>query len=286
MTERLVIDYAWNRPAAAAIKAAGYEGVVRYISRTASKDLTTAERDALRAHNLSIALVWETTANRAGDGREAGIADATKALEKANALGYPPGCVLFFAVDFDAHYADVRPYFDGVRATVRGRPVGGYAGLAVVESLMRAGLVDVGWQTVAWSGGKVSAIAHLYQRIKPTRPLAGDFDENVVLRGDYGQWKAGSPPPAPKPDEPKWTEVANVKTTYVQVTTDEHGNGWADLRTKATPIAALVNVPDPHKTEWANVNAGIGTDAQGDRILVLTGAPAKGRIGVWVTVAA
>lgn len=198
MTERLCIDYAWGKPDPRRIKAAGYEGVIRYLSHDPSKDLTASERDALRAQGLSIALVWETTATRAGEGYPAGKEDVIFAERQAKALLYPPACVLFYAVDFDATFEQIEPYFQGVRdASPAIRVRGGYAGLAVCEALMNSGLVQIGWQTVAWSHGQVSNIAHLYQRLRPTLPLGGDYDENVILRGDYGQWWAAPPPPPP-----------------------------------------------------------------------------------------
>src|SRR5437660_2904824 len=99
MAERRCIDYGWQHPSPQAIKQAGYEGVIRYLSHDPSKDLSGAERDALRAQGLSIALVWETTATRASEGFQAGVQDAHDAETQAAALGYPQICVLFYAVD-------------------------------------------------------------------------------------------------------------------------------------------------------------------------------------------
>jgi hypothetical protein len=52
--------------------------------------------------------VWETTANRAGAGRQAGTADAIVAAEQAKACGKPGSAPIYFAVDFDADPARVQ----------------------------------------------------------------------------------------------------------------------------------------------------------------------------------
>lgn len=209
VTERLVIDYAWTHPDPSRIKQYGYEGVVRYLSKDPSKDIGAAERDALRASGLSIALVWETTANRAGQGRDAGITDAREANARADALGYPRECVIFYATDYDATVQAVTPYYQGVH-DAGGRPAGVYAGLAVCESMMT--LVPYGWQTVAWSGGKVSDKAHLYQRLHPTKPLGGDYDENIVLH-EYPAWRVGS---SPLPPQAPLTKEVQLKLIQVK----------------------------------------------------------------------
>lgn len=188
MTETLLVDYAWQVPSVAAIKAAGYQGVMRYLSPDVSKNLTAGERDALHKAGLSIGLVWESTANRAGQGHQAGANDAAEAEAQAKALGYPASCPLFFAVDFDASPFDVAPYFQGVRSVATGA-IGIYGSARVVEGVP----VKWKWQACAWSAGRVSNQAHLYQRLAVTtaHPLPGT-DENVVLR-PFPLWTAAKP---------------------------------------------------------------------------------------------
>ncbi|MBI4900893.1 MAG: DUF1906 domain-containing protein [Actinobacteria bacterium] len=168
-----LIDYAWTKPTPAQIIAAGYEGVLRYLSLDSSKNLTPGERDALLDAGLSIGLVWETTATRAGQGYVAGQHDVQAAEAQAAALGYPMGCPIFYAVDYDTPAASVLPYFQGVAGLARW-PVGVYGSANVVEAVP----VPWKWQTVAWSHSRVSQRAHLYQTTIPT--LAG-CDLNKVL---------------------------------------------------------------------------------------------------------
>ena len=171
----LIVDYSWTHPDPGSLKAAGYVGVMRYLARKVdAKLLQAGERDALHAAGLGIGLVWETTASRAGDGEAAGVADAVTAEGLADALGAPRELPIFFAVDFDATAAQVAPYFDGVRANAR-RPVGLYGSFRIVEGVD----VDWYWQCAAWSRGRISDRAHLYQRIGA--PVPGT-DENRMYR--------------------------------------------------------------------------------------------------------
>ena len=187
----LILDYAWAKPTPAAIKAAGYSGVMRYLSTDATKNLSKTEATGLLAAGLSIGLVWETTAQRAGAGFAAGAADAATAEAQADALGYPSTAVLFYAVDYDAAPSAVAPYFAGVVSKAH-RPVGVYGSARVVEGVN----VPYKWQATAWSGGRVSTVAHLYQRLHATvaHPIAST-DENVVLH-DFPMWTNAPAVPA------------------------------------------------------------------------------------------
>jgi hypothetical protein len=192
----LLVDYSKARPTPAAIKAAGYAGVVRYLSLDADKNLSPAERDGLLTAGQSITLVWETEATRAGEGFAAGAMDCRAAEAQARALGYPASCPIFYAVDFGAAPALVLPYFTGV-ASAATFPVGIYGSARVVEGVSVA---PWKWQAAAWSAGRVSPLAHLYQRVTPTvaHPIT-DTDENVICRA-FPTWSAIAPPwPAPAP---------------------------------------------------------------------------------------
>lgn len=154
-----LIDYSYARPSPASIKGAGYAGVVRYLSPTSGKNLGAAERDGLLAAGLSIALVWESDGVTTG-GPGVGASHARTANAQANALGYPAGCPIFYATDHDYTAAAVAGYYQGV-ASAGGRPWGIYGGIKVIDGIN----APYYWQTGAWSSGRVSARAHLYQRI-------------------------------------------------------------------------------------------------------------------------
>jgi hypothetical protein len=210
MSAALGIDYAWHHPNPAAIKAAGYSFVIRYLSHDPTKDITAAEVAELHAAGLGILLVFETAAGRATQGFAAGEADAEEAARRALALGYPDVCPLFFAVDTDATVSAVEQYFAAAKRFCP--PAGVYGGIDVVDSLLAAGGVHFGWQTDAWSGVAVSTRAQLYQRKHPTlggllAGPAGDFDEDVVLQplSVWGAPAATKPTPAPTPAPTDWS---------------------------------------------------------------------------------
>lgn len=223
MSAALGIDYAWHHPNPAAIKAAGYSFVIRYLSHDPTKDITAGEVVGLHAGGLGILLVFETTGGRATAGFAAGQADAEEAVRRAIALGYPDVCPLFFAVDEDVAVSAVEPYFAAVAQFCPARGV--YGGIDVVDPLMAGGAVPFGWQTSAWSGDRLSARAQLYQRQRPTLQLAGgDFDEDVVLLpvNVWGPPATPKPTPAPTPAPTDWSipvhtlDLRNAATTPVR----------------------------------------------------------------------
>ena len=182
MTETLLVDYAFSRPSVAQIKAVGAVGVMRYLTRNTGdlKVLTRGEAYAYRADGLMIGVVFEDGAGRALLGEAAGMADAEFATAQALAIGVPTSCPIFYAVDVETTPDQVSAYFVGAQKCGT-FPVGVYGSCAVVDGLLSRNLAAWGWQTGAWSGGRVSQLAHLYQRITPTKPVPG-CDENVLLR--------------------------------------------------------------------------------------------------------
>jgi Domain of unknown function (DUF1906) len=180
-----VVDYAWARPSIATIRAQGsvgdpVVGVIRYLSLEPAKNLNAAEYAALRAAGFAVGLVWETAADIALGGRDQGVRDARRANAQADALGYPGA--IYYAVDFDVPTSAlpvILTYLQGVQ-DVGVRRCGVYGSYAVVEACSR--YVDYFWQTSAWSQGKVSGHANLYQHI-----YSSDLDVSAVRSADWGQ---------------------------------------------------------------------------------------------------
>lgn len=191
----LVLDIAWARPTVKEILATGAVGVVRYFSKDDSKDLTAAEVTAYLAAGLAVGTVFETTAGRATAGRAAGIADAKAAEAKRKSRKLPASHVIYFAVDTDTSWSAVAEYFAGVLSVLPWERVGCYGGFAVIQGAYKGGIQYL-WQTLAWSGGRLSAVADLYQ--SGGTVLGGDADINKVtaVDGDWGQ----TPRPAPPED--------------------------------------------------------------------------------------
>lgn len=230
----LLVDYAWAKPTPAAIKAAGYSGAMRYLSPDPSKNLTASERDGLLNAGLGIGLVWESIASRAGQGSKAGAQDAVAAEAQAKALGLPANVPIFYAVDFDASPGIVAPYFAGV-TSVATRPVGVYGSLRVVEGTN----VPWKWQAAAWSAGKVSSQAHLYQRLTATVPHPiPSTDENIVIR-PFPMWTK-TPPTPRKPSKPgSWPTYPLAASQWYGVN-DGTLNSHSGARVSDQPYVKLI----------------------------------------------
>jgi hypothetical protein len=163
------LDYAWSKPSISAIKAGGYKFVLRYLSWLPNgKVITASEYGSLRAAGLDVALNWEFTADEALNGATTGSTSATEAVRQAQALGYPKGCTIYFAIDFDQTAAQApacNAYLRAARGVVHaaGYRMGVYGGVNAVGRALDAGVVDDAWQTFAWSGGRWDNRAHLRQ---------------------------------------------------------------------------------------------------------------------------
>ena len=245
-------DCSYNKPDAVAMAVGGHRFMVGYVSSNPAKNLTPEHVAAYRAEGLAVGLVWEETADRCLGGATAGAADGDEADRQADALGYPLDAVVWFAVDFDAgpsHMAAVGDYaveFDRHNK----RPVGVYGKADVIDALVTPGArpVRYGWQTAAWSGGRISAKANLYQRVgHPAWPVAGvdpgAYDENVALapvplwgwrRADPGQ--PLPPPPPPNPDP--WHDIPMGGVTDLYAQGPQVARDQADLADTGFPVAA------------------------------------------------
>lgn len=194
------VDYAQTASKAAvkAMLAAGVKFVCRYLSHTDAKNLTPDEAKALIAAGLQIICVWETTADRALDGRAAGIEDAKDALAQARACGMPDDRPIFFAVDFDAQPGEqdtINNYLAGAASVLGRARVGIYGGYGPVARAMAGGHAAWGWQTYAWSGGRWYGPAHL-QQYSNDHIIGGiglDYDRSTA--DDFGQWPITSEVP-------------------------------------------------------------------------------------------
>lgn len=214
---RKVADSSSSPPTPQDLQAHGYEGHIRYLSHQPSKNWTAAQIAAHHAAGLPIAVVWETTANRALAGTQAGSEDAREANRQADALNWPKDRPIYYAVDVETSPQSVIPYFQGVSDTL-GRPVGIYGSYPMIEFFVRPPwVISWGWQAAAWSGivdnrhvfpgsggisvdgRRLSAHACLYQCAGVGDTMGGRVDCNIVLKDDWGQW---SPNYIPKPKDP------------------------------------------------------------------------------------
>lgn len=167
----LGIDCASKLTADAAKKArsAGFSFAGRYLvpPEKYAKALTKQEAEAICAAGMRILAVYETTANRAAQGWDAGAYDGRVARECAEKIGMPKNGIIYFAVDFeprDYELGAIAQYFSGAFSAAGGYEIGVYGPYKVIESIHQHGVCKGYWQCVGWSYNKHSAHRNVYQK--------------------------------------------------------------------------------------------------------------------------
>jgi hypothetical protein len=216
----VIVDYSTARPAMAELTSAGVTAVGRYIGwdsepgySSIGKNLTAAEVTELHAAGIAVFTAFEYNPQAPSGGAVQGGKDGTLATSQVRALGAPPLFGVYFACDWDipdyapglpdtkanakAKLGPVAGYFTVINEMQPAYRVGGYGGYWAVKRLFDAGLISLGWQTVAWSGGQRDTRAQLYQTAG-TVPVGGaDLDIHEGTAADFGQWLPGPAPAHP-----------------------------------------------------------------------------------------
>jgi Muramidase (flagellum-specific) len=174
------------------IAAAGYKFAARYLvpANYTWKRLTRSEAEAITAAGMQIVSVYETSADRPKGGASAGKADGAAALKEAQTIAQPPGSAIYFAVDYDAQPSDyyaIEAYLNAAAAEIPGYETGVYGSYAVIEEMHKRGACKHFWQTYAWSKGKESSRANIYQYKNGTSVAGVSLDLNRSYGGE-GWW--------------------------------------------------------------------------------------------------
>jgi hypothetical protein len=216
-----LIDFAERRIPADQIKAAGYDGVVNYVSESRpganfeAKPITREYADSLRAAGLQIVSNFQYGKPGWADpsdytrGFDGGVADAQTALRLHGAAGGTSSAPIFFSVDDNI---DVNTWNDvavkwlkGINSVLGVERSGVYGDAQVCGWAIKDGVIGHSttpgflwaWQTRAWSNGQREDAAVLYQGVVngPSNPgpLLGGINVDVddVLAADFGQWDLG-----------------------------------------------------------------------------------------------
>jgi hypothetical protein len=192
---------------------AGAKYAFRYLTldKYKWKKLTRAETDVIQKAGLKLGTVWETTAGRANEGHTAGIIDGGLALFETRIVAQPEGSVIFFAVDYDAKAPDfpaIEAYLRAAATQIPGYKIGVYGSYAVVEEMKRRGACSYFWQTYAWSGGKKSEHAQLYQYKNGTTLAGCSVDLNEAYSEEcFWDAEVKEVPPVTEEFEPTKIEV-------------------------------------------------------------------------------
>ncbi|HLR99986.1 DUF1906 domain-containing protein [Mycolicibacillus parakoreensis] len=214
----MLIDYAMRQIPAEAIRAAGYAGVINYVSTSrpgsnfGAKPITRPYAQSLTAAGLVIVSNYQygkpggTAPSDFTRGYAGGVADARTAWKIHTAAGGGQSAPIFFSVDddIDRHTWDTvaLPWFRGINSVLGVQRTGVYGGVDVCQWAGAAGVIGNSrtpghrwaWQTRSWSNGRRDPAAVLFQRIVSTAsspgPIVGgiEVDVNDVLAADCGQW--------------------------------------------------------------------------------------------------
>jgi hypothetical protein len=191
-----LLDYSQARPNLAKVKAAGYSAVYRYVCSQSSEDglkgkrLTPTERDQILAAGLDIGLHGEDNNGAAQAGYSRGLEQGRQWADYAHTvLDAPKGMTIVAAIDYDTlstYPQVVKDYLRGVTDGMGGQyKTGVYGSIYVVDGALADRDAVHGVQTNAWSHGKISAWAHVYQHGPSEFP---GTDYNDILRVPHGTW--------------------------------------------------------------------------------------------------
>lgn len=213
-----LIDFAAAQIPAEHIKAAGYAGVVNYVSLSrpgssfGAKPITLPYARSLAAAGLVIVSNYQygkpggTAPSDFTRGYAGGVADARTAWQLHTAAGGGQSAPVFFTIDEDISRdtwnSVALQWFRGINSVLGVQRTGVYGGIDVCQWAASDGVIGRSstpgrvwaWQTKAWSGTRVHPNAVLYQRVVATAsnpgPLVGglEVDVNDVLAPDVGQW--------------------------------------------------------------------------------------------------
>jgi hypothetical protein len=213
-----LIDFAAHQIPAQHIRAAGYSGVVNYVSLSrpgtsfGAKPITRPYAESLNAAGLVIVSNYQygkpggTAPSDFTRGFAGGVADARTAWQLHTAAGGGRSAPIFFSIDEDidrnAWNTVALQWFRGINAVLGVQRTGVYGGIDVCQWAAADGVIGMSsipgyrwaWQTRAWSGNRIHPAAVLYQRVVSTAsnpgPLVGGYevDVNDVMARDCGQW--------------------------------------------------------------------------------------------------
>src|ERR1700730_13811388 len=213
-----MIDFAERRIAPAEIKAAGYAGVVNYVSESRpgsnfeAKPITREYADSLRAAGLHIVSNFQygkpggTAPSDFTRGFDGGVADAHTALQLHNAAGGSNSAPIFFSVDDDINVDTWNSlavnWFRGINSVLGTARTGIYGHFQACQWATNDGVIGQSttaghrwaWETKSWSHGQRDSTAVLYQEVVNTPshpgPLLGGINICVyeVLAPGFGQW--------------------------------------------------------------------------------------------------
>ncbi|MEV6555862.1 DUF1906 domain-containing protein [Nocardia sp. NPDC051756] len=277
-----------------AIKAAGYAGVIGYVSESrpganfGAKPLRRDYCDRLRAEGLEIVSNYQYGKGSTSDwfgGYDGGCRHAEIALRLHYEAGGPDRRPIYAPVDANPDLGQwntyIAPFLRGWASVVGLEWTGMYGNARCIDWALEDDAARWFWQH-NWSGDPASnghhAAAHLHQIEIDKRTVGGvGVDVNEVLKPDYGQWSADRPiGDSVKPDfleldetdvSPNCSPRGGSKPIWFLLHTQE-GNGTAQslagfLQNPNSGVSyhytvdndEVVDVVDTDLSSWSVLNA-------------------------------
>lgn len=241
-----VSDHSWARPAPVFIKGSGYLGLMRYGGYDhgpGGRDLSLAEMQSYHAEGLKVGVVFQGGKDTVRQGEAKGREFARMANDRLSALGVPRDVwVCSTAVDYQAPRHDLLgPIADFHRGFNdecgwEGIPYGNDQALDVLCGEMH--LSPCGWQTRAWSGGRVSRFACMMQEVGYV--LANTSDHNSIYQLDHVErmvWHPDEKPGTTPTPEPAGDD--EMSRTYM-LTSTRANRAWLTSRHAGGPTPGMV----------------------------------------------
>lgn len=168
-----VIDLSWGRPPPQDIVDEGYTGVGRYLGYDygpGGRDISKEEMQSYLDKGLQVFFIVESGNNSVRQGWAKGVEQANMANDRLHTLGVPTNTrIVGTAVDYAASLDDLRgpiaEYAKGFNSVsdYSHIPYGNDRALDILCGELK--MYDCGWQTRAWSGGRVSKYACMMQEV-------------------------------------------------------------------------------------------------------------------------
>ncbi len=199
------IDFATTPPSAAAVKAAGYVGAIRYVSKPrhpklTGKPLNKKETKDYQNHGLWIASVFQYYGSDNPDwkgGAAAGKENAKEAIAIHEAAGGPKKKPIYAAIDSNPTLAEynstIAPYLQAFSETLHnnGYEMGVYGNYYTLDWCYEDSIGTYFWQHDWGSNGKLHKNANIHQLPGSSQAKVGNttVDVNEILKSDWGQWQ-------------------------------------------------------------------------------------------------
>lgn len=196
-------DYSSAPIAAKDLKAAGFQGAVRYVSPAREawmkgKPLSKSEVEDFKKHGLELVSVWQHLKEDWRGGFKSGAENAKKALEMHKKLGAPNNAVIYFAIDSNPTLNEwngiIINYIKGILSVLPKHQLGLYCNTKCHAWAKEDGVEHYWWKHNWGSNPNSTAVPHIHQYEIDRYTVAGvKIDRNKTYKDDYGQWSKAAP---------------------------------------------------------------------------------------------